>query len=101
MPALAGSCSLKGNPGVPTVTNVDHQSSLEVEIGVRGARITDVRATVLTASDIRAHNIFEDPKAVEPATVPVAGTGTQLVLLVCSGFRDASGVRCRLNVRSG
>jgi alpha-L-arabinofuranosidase len=79
LPALAGSCSLQGNRAVLTVTNADHQNALEVEIGVRGARITDVRATVLKSADIRAHNTFEDPKAVEPVTVPVTSTGAQLV----------------------
>ncbi len=65
-----------------------------MEIGVRGARITDVRATVLKAGDIRAHNTFEDPKAVEPVTVPIANTGAQLVY----AFAPASVTRLEFTV---
>ncbi len=77
--ALAGSCSLQGNRAVLTVTNSDHQNAVEAEISVRGARISDVRATVLGASDIRAHNTFENTQAVQPVTAAIAGGGEQLV----------------------
>jgi len=77
--ALAGSCSLQGKRAVLTVTNTDHQNTVETEIGVRGAQIRDVRATVLKASDIRAHNSFENTRAVEPVSAPVGGGGPTLV----------------------
>jgi alpha-N-arabinofuranosidase len=79
LPALAGSCSLQGNRAVLTVTNAHHQDAIETEIGVRDARITDVRATVLKSADIRAHNSFENTNAVEPVSAAVTHTGAQLV----------------------
>ena len=94
LPALAGSCSVQGNRAVLTVTNADHQDGLEAEIGVRGASITDVRATVLRAADMRAHNTFEDPKAVEPITTAVTSTGSQLVY----AFAPASVTRLEFTV---
>ncbi len=77
--ALAGSCSLQGGGAVLTVTNADHQSPIEAEIRVRGARISDVRATVLKAADIRAHNDFENTEMVKPVTAAAAGGSEQLV----------------------
>lgn len=79
MYALAGSCSLQGRNGVLTITNTDHVNAVETAITVRGARISGVRATVLKAADIRAHNNFEEPRAVEPASAPVSSGGEQLV----------------------
>ena len=94
LPALAGSCSLQGGRAVLTVTNADHRDPIEVEIWVRGARIADVRATVLKSADIRAHNTFEDSKAVEPVAAPVAGGGKELVY----AFAPASVTRLELTV---
>ncbi len=77
--ALAGSCSLRGNRAVLTVTNADHQTPLETTIRVRGARVSDVRATVLKNADIRAHNTFENTRTVEPVTASVESGSEQLV----------------------
>jgi alpha-N-arabinofuranosidase len=66
LPGLAGSCSLKGKQGVMTIVNPDVQNVQETEIAIRGARITSMRATVLTSSDIHARNTFDQPHAVEP-----------------------------------
>jgi len=79
MYALAGSCSVQGKKGVLTITNADHANAVETAIAVRGARISDARATVLKAADIRAHNSFEDARAVEPASENVSSGGEQLV----------------------
>lgn len=76
--SLAGSCSVKNKQGVLTITNANHSSAVETEISVRGARISGVRATVLRAGDIRAHNTFDDPHAVEPVSAPVSGGGERL-----------------------
>jgi alpha-N-arabinofuranosidase len=77
--ALAGSCSLQGRRAVLTVTNADHANAVEAAISVRAARISDIRATVLKSADIRAHNTFENTKAVEPASSSVSGSGEQVV----------------------
>jgi alpha-N-arabinofuranosidase len=63
---------------VLTVTNSDAESGVESEIGLRGGRISNVRATVLRSSDIKAHNSFEHPDVVNPVTAAVSGGGTQL-----------------------
>jgi alpha-N-arabinofuranosidase len=77
LPALAGSCSVRDGRGVLTITNADHANAIEAEIGVRGGRVSEVRATVLKSADIRAHNSFENPRAVEPAASSVSGGGEQ------------------------
>lgn len=92
--ALAGSCSVEGGRGVLTVTNTDHASTIDTEVGVRGARISDLRATVLKSSDVRAHNSFENPKAVEPASAPVSGSGAQVVY----SFAPASVTRLEFTI---
>ena len=64
--ALSGSCSVKGNRAVLTIVNPDAQSGQETEINIRNRRITAARATVLSSSDIHAHNTFDSPNALEP-----------------------------------
>jgi alpha-N-arabinofuranosidase len=64
--SLAGSCSLHGKHVVLTVVNPDTQNAQETEINVRGSKMSGVRASVLTSSDIHAHNTFEQPHAVMP-----------------------------------
>jgi alpha-N-arabinofuranosidase len=76
--ALAGSCSLQGDRAVLTVTNSDAENGIEAEIGVRGSRISNVRATVLKSSDVRAHNTLEHPDVVNPASAAAPGGGAQL-----------------------
>ena len=78
MYALAGSCSVQGKKAVLTITNADHANAMDSEITVRGARISDVRATVLKAGDIHAHNSFDNTRAVEPASASVSGSGASI-----------------------
>ncbi|MBV9267585.1 MAG: alpha-L-arabinofuranosidase, partial [Acidobacteriaceae bacterium] len=66
--ALSGSCSIKGKHVVLTVVNPDIKNSLATEINIAGAgRASEARAAVLTASDIHAHNTFDDPHALSIA----------------------------------
>ncbi len=80
LPGLTGSASLHERRLVLTVTNPDLSAAREAEIAIRGASIREVRATTLSAGEMRAHNSFEDPRAVEPkdAPAPVRG-GVPLV----------------------
>jgi alpha-N-arabinofuranosidase len=75
---LAGSASLAGKQLTLTVTNPHLGEARETEIAVRGARVSEARARVLTAPDVHAHNTFENPRAVEPrdeaAQVGAGGT---------------------------
>ena len=94
MTALAGSCSMQGGRWVLTVTNADHANAIETEIGVRGARISEVRATVLKSEDIKAHNNFQNTDAVKPSPASVNGGGAQLVY----SFAPASVTRLEFTV---
>jgi alpha-N-arabinofuranosidase len=77
LPALSGSSSVNASQIVLTATNPDIQNAQEAIINVRGRKIDSAEATVLTASDIHAHNTFEQPNAVRSSTKPVSA-GTQL-----------------------
>jgi alpha-N-arabinofuranosidase len=70
--ALSGSCSIQGNKGVLTVVNPDIHNPQEAEINIRGSRIAKARATVLTSSDIHAHNTLDEPNAIQPAEKAIA-----------------------------
>jgi alpha-N-arabinofuranosidase len=79
--ALSGSCSTHvnsthGKQAVLTIVNPDVQKTQEVEINVRGSKISAMTATVLTAKDIHARNTFDQPKGVAPvrSTATVSGS---------------------------
>ena len=38
----------------------------ETEVNIRGARVMEARARVLSATDIHAHNSFTNPRGLEP-----------------------------------
>ncbi len=67
LPALSGSCSMRQKHTVLTVVNPDIKNAQETEINIRAGRVSNARATVLTSSDIHAHNTFDNPRALEPA----------------------------------
>jgi alpha-L-arabinofuranosidase len=69
---LSGSASISGKQLTLTVTNPHLSEIREAEIAVRGAGVGATQAQVLTASDIHAHNTFENPKAVQPRSERVA-----------------------------
>ncbi len=68
---LNGSVSQKGNKLTLTVVNPDLENSIETQIALRGGQIKDVTGTLLTASDMHAHNTFDAPDSVKPAPLPV------------------------------
>jgi alpha-N-arabinofuranosidase len=63
---LQGSASVNGKQLTLTVVNPHATEVRETEIALRGAGAQSVRATTLRASDIHAHNSFENPRGVEP-----------------------------------
>jgi alpha-N-arabinofuranosidase len=69
---LSGSCSLRGKHMVLTAVNPDIKNPQAAVIGLRGARASNVKATVLTAADIHAHNTFDNPHGLEPSEKPVS-----------------------------
>jgi alpha-N-arabinofuranosidase len=64
--ALSGSASMKDKHVVLTVVNPDARTPQSTEIDVRGAHVSAARASVLSSTDIRAHNTFDTPHALEP-----------------------------------
>jgi alpha-L-arabinofuranosidase len=72
---LNGSASIKGKTLTMTVVNPHATEHREAEIALRGGSPSAAEATVLTNSDIHAHNTFDRPDAVSTVSqkVPVAG----------------------------
>ena len=70
--SLSGSASVKEKQLTLTVTNPHMSERRETEIFIRGARIASATARVLSASDVHAHNTFENPRAVEPRSESVS-----------------------------
>jgi alpha-N-arabinofuranosidase len=68
---LLGSASVRDRRAVLTVVNPDAREAREAEIAWRGATVRSAQARVLTASDIHAHNSFDDPRALEPVDTAV------------------------------
>jgi alpha-L-arabinofuranosidase len=65
---LEGSASLKGKQLTLTAVNPHAKEGRDAEIVVRGAQVQSARSTILSSSDIHAHNSFENPRALNPAT---------------------------------
>ncbi len=73
-----GSASLLDKNLVLTAVNPDVSHQLEARIMIRGAQAKSGLATVLTASDIHAHNTFEQREAVVPRTEKLEARGPNL-----------------------
>ena len=63
---LSGSASRRDRQLTLTVTNPDLSQTREAEIALRGASVKEVKVTVLSASEMHAHNSFDNPRAIEP-----------------------------------
>lgn len=72
---LTGSASLRGKELTLTVTNPSLEQFREAEIALRGGKALSAEAVTLAATDVHAHNSFEQPRAVEPATESVLVRG--------------------------
>ena len=79
MRGLNGSASVNGSTLTLTVTNPSMDQPREAGIQVHGGTPRSVEAVTLAAADPRAHNSFEEPRAVEPKAVEVALKGTSIV----------------------
>ena len=77
---LSGSASLSGKQLTLTAVNPDARNARETEINVVGARVASAQARVLSSTDIRAHNSFQNPRGLEPRDEPAGvGAGGRLV----------------------
>jgi alpha-L-arabinofuranosidase len=75
---LKGSASLREKELTLTVVNPHVSDPREAEIVIRGAAIKSGAATVLTNSDIHAHNTFDQRNVVVPETKTLEITGSTL-----------------------
>ncbi|HEY8205808.1 MAG TPA: alpha-L-arabinofuranosidase C-terminal domain-containing protein [Pyrinomonadaceae bacterium] len=92
--ALNGSASLHDRRLTLTVTNGDLKNAREAEIALRGATIKELSGLTLTASDIRAHNSFENARNVEPKAIGMMRAANPLVYV----FPPASVTRLDLGL---
>ena len=76
MPALTGSASVRQNRLTITLTNPSLDAPLATRLRLtRRRRAVEARGTVLTHSDMRARNTFENPNEVRPASLAVDVSG--------------------------
>lgn len=64
---LNGSASRKGNLVTLTAVNPDLAQPSQAQVALRGAAIARCSGAILAASDMHAHNTFENPDAVKTA----------------------------------
>jgi len=75
---LQGSASLRGKQLVLTVVNPHHNESRDTEIAIRGAVVKSGQSRMLSSTDLRAHNSFDQPHALEPKDAGVSGSGPSI-----------------------
>jgi alpha-N-arabinofuranosidase len=73
---LAGSASLKDDRLFITVVNPHADMPIEATLSLCDGRIKSASASVLTHSDIHAHNTFESPDTLAPIDVSVSADGS-------------------------
>jgi len=79
---MQGSASLLNKNLVLTVVNPHVSETRETEISVRGASIGSAAMTILTHSDLHAHNSFAQRDEVTPQTKTLAASGKTITLSV-------------------
>jgi len=92
---LNGSASINGKTVTLTAVNPDAKSARETEININGAKIVSASARVLSSTNIKSRNSFENPNELVPKNETVSlGTGGKLVYK----FAPASVTRLTLNI---
>jgi alpha-N-arabinofuranosidase len=69
---LNGSASREGNVVTLTVVNPHLTKTSDTQIVIRDAPIVHASGAALAATDMHAHNTFENPDAVKPASLDVS-----------------------------
>ena len=75
LPGLAGSCSMRDKHCVVTAVNPHLQDALDTEIVLQSGNAANLRATVLTSTDMKAHNTLDQPKVIQPKAQDAKGSG--------------------------
>jgi alpha-N-arabinofuranosidase len=79
---LNGSASRKGKTITVTLVNSDVAGPKQTHVALRGVSVASVAGTVLTSTDIHAHNTWENPDAVKPMTLATQMSGDSVNLTV-------------------
>jgi alpha-L-arabinofuranosidase len=79
---LNGSASRKGNTVTLTMVNPSLSSPLDTQIALRGGDATAATGMVLDASDMHAHNTFDQPNAVKSVPLAVSVNGGLLTVTI-------------------
>jgi alpha-N-arabinofuranosidase len=82
---LNGSASRKANVITVTAVNADAHSPKLTRLKLRGMNIQQVTGTALFAADMHDHNTFEDPTAVQPATLRADLSGGEVNVTIPAG----------------
>lgn len=92
---LSGSASINGKIVTLTAVNPDTKNIRETEININGARIVAANARVLSSTNIRERNSFENPNALVPRneSVTIGANGTLIYK-----FAPASVTRLQLMI---
>jgi alpha-N-arabinofuranosidase len=69
---LNGSASRKGNVVTLTAVNPDLSKPSDAQVALRGMTISNATGTALAATEMHAHNTFENPNAVKTAPLAVS-----------------------------
>lgn len=92
---LGGSASINGKSVTLTAVNPDAKNAKETEVNIGGARIVLANARVLSSTDIRAKNSFQNPNGLVPRDENVTvASGGRLVYK----FAPASVTRLSLKI---
>lgn len=75
---LKGSASIKDKTLTVTLVNPNLSAAHDTEIVLRGGTPASAKGSVITASDVHAHNTFTQPDAVKTAALQVAMDGSRL-----------------------
>ena len=83
LPGLSGSASVRDKSLTVTLTNPSLQDGVATRIRLTGgARLREVRATVLTHPDMHATNTFERPNEVTLAALAVQVSGDTATITI-------------------
>lgn len=81
---LHGSASVRDKQLTITAVNPSTTDSRLAEVSIKGAVAKAATMTLISHTDIHAHNTFEQPEAVMPQTKPVSSTSDALVVEIPS-----------------
>lgn len=79
---LKGSASLHSKSLILTLVNPSVNEIRETEITVRSASIKSATITVLTNSDLHAHNTFDQKNEVTPQVKDLQSTGSAITVQI-------------------